>query len=331
MTAAKRTAPISSHPAFKWGVAAWFALLLGLGLFVMPPAIHALLAERIGIAGILSDSTAIRAALSLIAAALGLLIGLVLAIRVAAINEASREDDDAETDSAGVWLQDREDEQGIETGPTPLEAGAPRRPFNPREDIAEEGIGIAGPQIEEESPVEPAAPAEIGDGPEIAQIDGRAEDRFITEDWEEPLPDTGIDTGIAPAWDESRETLGIAAEAPSDAPLPEARDTAAIADAAGSAEPPEGSDMAENDTVTPAALGDLPLDALTERLGAALGALKAGPPAQAAPNEADPVIASLRREAEREAPGPVPAESPSDPQAELRSALDKLSRVGKPE
>ena len=40
MTAAKRTAPISSHPAFKWGVAAWFALLLGLGLFVMPPAIQ---------------------------------------------------------------------------------------------------------------------------------------------------------------------------------------------------------------------------------------------------------------------------------------------------
>ena len=162
MTAAKRTAPISSHPAFKWGVAAWFALLLGLGLFVMPPAIHTVLAERIGIAGILSDSTAIRAALSLIAAALGLLIGLVLAIRVAAINEASREEDDDERDSAGIWLQDREDEQEIETEPAPLAAAAPRRPFNPREDIGEEGIGMAGRHIEDESPAEPEAPAESG-------------------------------------------------------------------------------------------------------------------------------------------------------------------------
>jgi hypothetical protein len=328
MTAAKRTAPISSHPAFKWGVAAWFALLLGLGLFVMPPAIHTVLAERIGIAGILSDSTAIRAALSLIAAALGLFIGLVLAIRVAAINEASREDDDdAETDSAGIWLQDREDEQGIETGPAPLEAGAPRRPFNPREDLAEEGIGMAGKQIEDESPAEQAAPTESGHALGIDQIDGRAEDRFISEDWEELLPETGI----APAWDESRESPGMAAEALSDALLPEARDTAVMADAVGSEEHPEDSDTPENHTVTPAAVGDLPLDALTERLGAALAALKAGPPAQAATNEGDPVSASLHREAEGEAPGPVPAQSPSDPQAELRSALDKLSRVGKPE
>ncbi|MBQ94493.1 MAG: hypothetical protein CL510_01470 [Actinobacteria bacterium] len=330
MTAAKRTAPISSHPAFKWGVAAWFALLLGLGLFVMPPAIHAVLAERIGIAGILSDSTAIRAALSLIAAALGLLIGLVLAIRVAAINEASREEDDDEGDSAGIWLQDREDEQEIETEPAPLAAAAPRRPFNPREDIGEEGIGMAGRQIEDESPAEPEAPAESGDTPGIDQIDGRAEDRFIAEDWEEPLPETGIETDIAPAWDHSRDPPGIAAEAPSDAPLPEARDTAAIADAVGSEVQPQDLDTPTNDTVMPAAIGDLPLDALTERLGAALAALKTGPYAQA-PDEADPVIASLRREAEREAPGPVPSESPSDPQAELRSALDKLSRVGKPE
>ena len=50
MNAATHSAPISSHPAFKWGVGAWFALLLGLGLFVMPAAVHLLMAERLGLA-----------------------------------------------------------------------------------------------------------------------------------------------------------------------------------------------------------------------------------------------------------------------------------------
>ena len=43
------------------------------------------------------------------------------------------------------------------------------------------------------------------------------------------------------------------------------------------------------------------------------------------------VIAFLRREAERDAPESRRGETSDDPQAELRSALDKLSRVGKPD
>ena len=57
MTDATRTAPVSKHPAFKWGVGLWFALLMGLGLFVMPESIHQALAERLSLDGVLSAAS----------------------------------------------------------------------------------------------------------------------------------------------------------------------------------------------------------------------------------------------------------------------------------
>ena len=79
MTTAARPAPLTRHPAFRWGVAAWFALLLGLGLFVMPEAVHQAIGEKLGLGGVLPGAEAKRVVLSLLAALLGLGIGLVLA------------------------------------------------------------------------------------------------------------------------------------------------------------------------------------------------------------------------------------------------------------
>ena len=103
-------------------------------------------------------------------------------------------------------------------------------------------------------------------------------------------------------------------------PVPQAGETAASEPVAAEPAPPPVAASA------PASLADLTLDQLTTRLAAALEARKAAP---AAPSEAgeqtDQVISFLRREAER-APAPLAGE---DPQAALRSALDKLGRVGK--
>ena len=133
MTDATRTAPVSKHPAFKWGVGLWFALLMGLGLFVMPESIHQALAERLFLDGVLSAGSS-RIVLSIIAALLGLLIGVVLAMRVAALNDAVH-DDDEEDDVDPAWLRDEEEQL-----PVAATEDAPRRPFNPREDMHEEGI-----------------------------------------------------------------------------------------------------------------------------------------------------------------------------------------------
>ena len=72
MSAANHPAPISSHPLFKWAVGAWFALLLGLGLFVMPAAVHLSLGERLALDTVLTDPALLRTALSALAALLGL-------------------------------------------------------------------------------------------------------------------------------------------------------------------------------------------------------------------------------------------------------------------
>ena len=83
----------------------------------------------------------------------------------------------------------------------------------------------------------------------------------------------------------------------------------------------------EEDTPTPApvrAAEELTLDQLTARLATALEAQKAAAATAAQDEDTEQVISFLRREAEREG-----GESAQDPQAALRSALDKLGRVGK--
>lgn len=363
MNAATHSAPISSHPAFKWGVGAWFALLLGLGLFVMPAAVHLLIAERLGLADMLADAGMRRAVLSAGAAVLGLLIGLAIAMRVSAINEAMDDDDDAagSDEPGGVWLQD---DGGRDVAP--LRKTGPRRPFNPREDMAEEGIRPAEDTPEEADSEElllADAPRpddamtqlwheEAGAGtapdwpdePEVAdanEMEISVFDKFkaesappsIADNWEEPVAASEEDPweawqNVGPKAPEADPIadLGIPPASDPDSPDEEDAYEPAPPAPAETIPPPEPAPS----PVPAAALGDLPLGELTERLGSALKALQAGPSAEEQ-EDSDMVIAFLRREAEREAPESHPGEKSDDPQAELRSALDKLSRVGKPD
>ncbi|MEE3154150.1 MAG: hypothetical protein VX309_01300, partial [Pseudomonadota bacterium] len=76
-------------------------------------------------------------------------IGLVLAMRVTAMSDAREpgwdreidEDDETDAESSGIWLSDREQPAPTVAPPSapPIETRA-RRLFNPREDLAEEGI-----------------------------------------------------------------------------------------------------------------------------------------------------------------------------------------------
>ncbi|QYJ07460.1 hypothetical protein [Qipengyuania flava] len=353
-----RKASISSHPAFRWGVGAWFALLLGLGLFVMPAGVHQAIAGALGL-GDMFDASALRLVLSALAAALGLAIGLVLAMRVAALNDADAEnhEDEEADDLAGVWLDD-DDSTEQDIAPDP----GPRRPFNPLEDMEEEGIGAepegepepaeAGPlglSEDEDSALMELWREEMGDdaplpAPPVAadSTPREPEDAVFEEvdEVEDPIPASEDDTDDAlydpfaavgqVAEDEpvEREAEAVGEEWPEDStadwddsyPPVENQPEAPPASAETADAPPP--------PVTEA-LGDLPLDALTQRLSAALESARGTPTAPA--EETDPVIAFLRREADREAPEARASDPLSDPQAELRSALDKLSRVGKPE
>jgi hypothetical protein len=371
MNAATHSAPISSHPAFKWGVGAWFALLLGLGLFVMPAAVHLLMAERLGLADMLADAGVRRLALSAAAAGLCLLT---------AINEAMGDDDDTDyaDEPGGVWLHD----DGAQHAP-PLRKTGPRRPFNPREDMAEEGIRPAeDPPEETESEEVLLADApqpddamtqlwheeagagtapEWPDEPEVAdanEMEISVFDKFkaetapapIADNWEEPVASFGgdpweewqnvgpkvadvdpiadpigdLDSSDESAFDNSDDDPTSPDEKGFDEPAPPAPPVPPAP-----TEEVAPSDPAPN-PVPAAALGDLPLDKLTERLGSALKAFQSGPSAEEQ-EDSDMVIAFLRREAERDAPESRRGETSDDAQAELRSALDKLSRVGKPD
>ena len=282
MTDATRTAPVSKHPAFKWGVGLWFALLMGLGLFVMPESIHQALAERLSLDGVLSAGSS-RIVLSVMAALLGLLIGVVLAMRVAAINDAVH-DDDEEDDVDPAWLREEEE-------PLPVAAteDAPRRPFNPREDLHEEGIATS--QADE---AEVAAPDEPTD---YSSEVGASPSEVV-----EPIDDEA--RGSRDHESDGGQSVGDTEEICFDTPHPA---------------PPV---MAE-------AVGDLSLDALTARLERALEACKAGPVAARQDENTDPVIAFLRREAENETPLRPRQDETGDPEAELRSALEKLNRATK--
>jgi hypothetical protein len=80
------------------------------------------------------------------------------------------------------------------------------------------------------------------------------------------------------------------------------------------------------------AMGDLSLSELTERLERALASQRVAKDenAELVAPDADPVIAFLRREADRTAPAAsVESEDDEDTQASLRSALERLSQVGK--
>jgi len=353
MSAANHPAPISSHPLFKWAVGAWFALLLGLGLFVMPAAVHLSLGERLALDTVLTEPALLRIALSVLAAALGLLIGLAIAMRVTALNDATYGDEETADDGPvepkpdpKFWLGDADETAEHVTAappPEPIAAPAPRRLFNPREDLAEEGIA----PFRDPTAISPLAADPIETAPgdaEFEDVEPAAQDPFSTELWADPLSDDSDDDAWIVTEHDPLDHPDEPIEPPPSAPEPSITVAVDPVDedhhAFGSEMAGEGrfetAEGAGEPSVAPLmvrpSLGELSLEELTQRLGDALAACKAEDADAAQPS--DSVVAFLQRETAREsaqhhADRGEPEQE--DPQAELRRALDKLTRIGKPD
>ncbi len=337
---------ISSHPGFKYAVGLWFAAFLGFSVFVQPGTNHDILSKSLGLAAILPAAEppvglAGRAALAAIAALLGLLLGLVIAQRIALAhaledeNEADWEQAPDDQSERSVWLDDA-------AHPSLAEQPRAHRVFNPREDIDEDGI--AGPPPADPWP-EDAIDEQAED--EDALMQAWREERGPADEQEPELAEEAA--GIA-IFDEIEEEAGPFP----DPPFPAAEETAEVPEAWAEIEtenlwdePAPEPELEPTPEPEPApapaprseAFGDMSLDALTARLGQALAEARARDAQPAAPSaaepqheeESDPVIAFLRREAGRNAPGTDSAPGlEGDPQTVLRSALDKLSRVSNP-
>ena len=316
--------PISSHPAFPWVVGLYFAVLLAGGLFVMPDAVHANLRSWLGIEALVGNALAAKLVLSVLAGILGLLVGVAIARRVsrAKANRISDESgnaelatptidsenstyDDSEPSDDAVWLGD--DDLGEEPEMV-LPEETPRRMFNPRDYLTEDGLeteaDIERDAIVTAEPVD-AEFEEVGVAVESGHLEPDDEDRNAEPDTADEWFDVGSEHGS--------EEL----EEP----------TVTTADMLEAAEQ-------ETQPVPPRseAMGDLSLSELTERLERALAAQRKAEDGDARPiaPDADPVIAFLRREADRTAPpASAEGEDKEDTQASLRSALERLSQVSK--
>ncbi len=311
MTSDTRTTPISGHPAFKWGVALWFALLLGLGLFVMPASVHASLADRLGLDGLLPAGAPSRAFLAGAAALLGVLAGLLIASRIAVPGDADA-DPDADADAEG-W-----DESAME-GLEPAEGSngdvgqdhasepnhAPRRPFNPREDIGEEGID----------------PSREPEGDRSEPAGAEADASALTELWREETGHAGLDgtSSMAPA----EEIDGH--DAPDSAhlaePFAEAEAVASRLDHQAPDGPPPLREIAT---------GDLSLVQLTARLEQALAMCRAAAQRTGDDHSSGPASNRHRGEIGPVVHGESKSGDDDAPQAALQEALAKLTRLERP-
>ncbi|MBY6127506.1 hypothetical protein KUW15_02130 [Qipengyuania aquimaris] len=310
---------MASKQWFKPAVAVWFALLLGGGLLLMPSTVHASIAQATGITG--------RLLVSAIAGVFGLMLGWAIASRIAQATAPRAIAPGLEPHEAGDW----DDGEVIEEEPRR------RRVFSAREDIGEDGIGVAE-EVAAEDEVEPSRAFEdiLADIP----------DAVPEESWEEESEP--IDLSDEQAFPhEDRD--------PEDAVIIEDAEFETIAEDVVEDESPPAPTM---EASASAPLADLSLKQLEDRLAAALESRKQAakvstpeaPPHVVAgedppepyddpaesqlddPDEDDPVIAFLRREASRKMPEktPEPPQRDYDAQAALREALDKLGKVGKP-
>lgn len=324
MSGTKTRLPISSHPAFPWVVGLYFAVLLAGGLFVMPDAVHANLRSWLGIEALVGNALAAKLVLSVLAGILGLLVGIAIAKRVSGAKAKKLSDessdtefvappidpedsahDDSEPSDDAVWLAD--DDTGEEPEVV-LPEETPRRMFNPRDYLTEDGL-----ETEAEIERDAIATAEPVDA-EFEEVEVAAESGHLELDDE----DRGAEPDTADEW------FDIGSEQDAEE-LEEPTVTTADLLEATEQETQPGLPRSE-------AMGDLSLSELTERLERALAAQRKAEDGDAQPiaPDADPVIAFLRREADRTAPAASgPNEDDEDTQASLRSALERLSQVGK--
>ena len=316
MTSVAPTRHFTGHPVFRLFVILWFAALMGAGLFVLPAASLTALAETTGLAALHPIFAAPlgfagRLALAIAAALIGLVIGWLIANRIAqrfagedGWDEEYYDDDDAQSDTAAFIDADGEADEPV----------APRM-FNPREELGEDGIldadyeDIEIDDIDEDTTRLLTADAHDEDYAEPAEIDFDGEDPDET-----PLPhfieerDAGEDIGEPAA--------PIVAPALADLSLPDLtrRLETAIADRI-------ARDAAADDASEHEFESEFAADTETGT------------------EENDPVIAFLRREAGRSgapqrdaAAAFATADSDDgDPQDDLRRALERLSRIGRPD
>ncbi len=370
MGASRTSRPLSAHPAFPVIVALWFAALLGLGTFVVPPAYYEGLVVGTGLAGLvpaaappLGDTA--RLALSAIAALLGALLGLAIATRIRRVqDEPQARTEEATPPPDSPWLADDE-----------------TREQQPALDGAELDDPL-GDEAQVDSPTWDAWQSEMRDS-EDPPREGEADRIFQASDLDtqaESTPVVSEDSGQTA--DEDDEDLQRFAADRLVAGLPRVmrgnfdddpvEDWSRTEDEAGEhnfetetglADPPEpeGPDFDEPDPLdevdgeTHAAvdtdhtsLSESSLAELVARFDAALASQRSrslesegraepdeprsvSPPEPEAEEPDDPVIAFLRREADRDRnlPGVQRRAHPSDPQAVLRNALDKLDRVSR--
>ena len=299
-------AGLATRSWFKPAVGLWFAVLLGGGLFLMPANVHAAIFRATGIANPLMIAG--------IAALFGLVLGLVIAGRIAAATRPRAIAPGLEMHDEDEWVSEE------------VEEPRRRRVFSAREDIGEDGIGVVehAPQEQDQEPA-------------------RAFEEILAEIPVAPEPEDqwdAVEAAPAESW-EPEDTVEIEEPAPRVEEL-------AVEEAEFEPVEPEAEEYA-----APAmSLGDLSLPELEARLGAAIASHKrAATPIRTSmldededeeedegesnldqPAEDDPVIAFLRREATRAMPEKEnsPATPAYDPQAALRHALDKLGKVGKP-
>ncbi|MBX7458581.1 hypothetical protein K3152_10025 [Qipengyuania sp. 1NDH17] len=136
---------------FKPMVGAWFALLLGGGLWLMPPHIHALISDATQLSALHPMfappvSAGGAAVMALVAGLFGFFLGIAVAGRVAAASAPRAFAPGFEMHGQSVWDDEREE--------AAFEEPRRRRVFSAREDIGEEGIAISAPTGDEEGDYE---------------------------------------------------------------------------------------------------------------------------------------------------------------------------------
>ena len=136
---------------FKPTVGAWFALLLGGGLWLMPPHVHALIADATQLSAlhpmfVPPVSAGGVVVMALVAGLFGFFLGIAVAGRVDAASAPRAFAPGFEMHGQSVWEDEREE--------AAFEEPRRRRVFSAREDIGEEGIAISAPTHDEEGDYE---------------------------------------------------------------------------------------------------------------------------------------------------------------------------------
>ena len=136
---------------FKPLAALWFGALAALGMWFMPPDVHASLVRATGLANVhplFALPVSREGVLALCGAAflVGALLGVLIAWRIARASAPRAFAPGFEMHGESVWEDEREE--------AAFEEPRRRRVFSAREDIGEEGIAISAPTHDEEGDYE---------------------------------------------------------------------------------------------------------------------------------------------------------------------------------